>query len=131
MPVFSIHLLLDLRFPLRTHFSPLKCPKTIFCHRASDGAPSTHTSRSTTRPFKSAYSIKCLRNVPGRVVGALPARQCHKYQNHKCWIKKTCLRGFANNQGADQSSRLCSLISAFVIRLKANIASPGKHIFAP
>ena len=31
--------------------------------------------------------------------------------------KKTGLHGFVNNKGADQSVHLCSLISAFVIRL--------------
>ena len=31
--------------------------------------------------------------------------------------EKTCLRGFANNTGADQPAHLRSLISAFVIRL--------------
>ena len=30
--------------------------------------------------------------------------------------KKTCLRGFANNTGADQPAHPRSLISAFVIR---------------
>ena len=30
---------------------------------------------------------------------------------------KTCLRGFANNKGADQPAHPRSLISAFVIRL--------------
>ena len=30
--------------------------------------------------------------------------------------EKTCLRGFANNTGADQPAHLRSLISAFVIR---------------
>ena len=30
--------------------------------------------------------------------------------------EKTCLRGFANNTGADQSAHPRSLISAFVIR---------------
>ena len=29
--------------------------------------------------------------------------------------EKTCLRGFANNTGADQPAHLCSLIRAFVI----------------
>ena len=32
------------------------------------------------------------------------------------WRKKTCLRGFANNTGADQPAHTRSLISAFVIR---------------
>ena len=32
---------------------------------------------------------------------------------HRC--EKTCLRGFANNTGADQPAQLHSLISAFVI----------------
>ena len=31
--------------------------------------------------------------------------------------EKTCLRGFANNTGADQPAHLRSLISAFVIRI--------------
>ena len=31
--------------------------------------------------------------------------------------EKTCLRGFANNKGADQSAHQRSLISAFVIRI--------------
>ena len=31
--------------------------------------------------------------------------------------EKTCLRGFANNTGTDQPAHLCSLISAFVIRI--------------
>ena len=31
--------------------------------------------------------------------------------------EKTCLRGFANNTGADQPAHLRSLISAFVIRV--------------
>ena len=32
--------------------------------------------------------------------------------------EKTCLRGFANNTGADQPAHTRSLISAFVIRFK-------------
>ena len=36
---------------------------------------------------------------------------------------KTCLRGFANNKGADQSAHPCSLISAFVICLLESIIS--------
>ena len=36
---------------------------------------------------------------------------------------KTCLRGFANNKGADQPVHPCSLISAFVIRLLESIIS--------
>ena len=35
--------------------------------------------------------------------------------------KKTCLRRFANNKGADQPAHLRSLISAFVIRLLESI----------
>ena len=35
--------------------------------------------------------------------------------------EKTCLRGFANNKGADQPAHLRSLISAFVIRFFENI----------
>ena len=35
--------------------------------------------------------------------------------------EKTCLRGFANNKGADQPARPRSLISAFVIRLLKSI----------
>ena len=31
--------------------------------------------------------------------------------------EKTCLRGFANNKGADQPAHMGSLISAFVVRL--------------
>ena len=34
----------------------------------------------------------------------------------------TCLRGFANNKGADQPGHLCSLISAFVIYFLENIS---------
>ena len=37
--------------------------------------------------------------------------------------EKTCLRGFANNKGADQPGNLCSLISAFVILLLESIIS--------
>ena len=35
--------------------------------------------------------------------------------------EKTCLRGFANNKGADQPAHPRSLISAFVIRLLKSI----------
>ena len=35
--------------------------------------------------------------------------------------EKTCLRWFANNTGADQSTRMRSLISAFVIRFLESI----------
>ena len=35
--------------------------------------------------------------------------------------EKTCLRGFANNTGADQPALLRSLISAFVIRFLESI----------
>ena len=35
--------------------------------------------------------------------------------------KKTCLRGFANNTGADQPAHPRSLISAFVIRFLESI----------
>ena len=31
-------------------------------------------------------------------------------------LEKTCLRGFANNTGADRPAHPCSLISAFVVR---------------
>ena len=37
--------------------------------------------------------------------------------------EKTCLRGFANNKGADQPAYPRSLISAFVIRLLETIIS--------
>ena len=37
--------------------------------------------------------------------------------------EKTCLRGFANNKGADQPAHPCSLISAFVIYLLESIIS--------
>ena len=37
--------------------------------------------------------------------------------------KKNCLRGFANNKGADQPAHSLSLISAFVIRLLEIIIS--------
>ena len=36
---------------------------------------------------------------------------------------KTCLRGFANNKGADQPAHPRRLISAFVIRLLESIIS--------
>ena len=39
------------------------------------------------------------------------------------WALKTCLRRFANNTGADQPAHLCSLISAFVIRVLENTIS--------
>ena len=35
--------------------------------------------------------------------------------------KKTCLRGFANNTGADQPAHPRSLISAFVVRFLKSI----------
>ena len=35
--------------------------------------------------------------------------------------EKTCLRGFANNKGADQPAHSRSLISAFVIRFLESI----------
>ena len=35
--------------------------------------------------------------------------------------EKTCLRGFANNTGADQPAHPRSLISAFVIRLMESV----------
>ena len=35
--------------------------------------------------------------------------------------EKTCLRGYANNTGADQPAHLRSLISAFVIRFLESI----------
>ena len=35
--------------------------------------------------------------------------------------EKTCLRGFANNTGADQPAHALSLISAFVIRFLESI----------
>ena len=37
--------------------------------------------------------------------------------------EKTCLKGFANNTGADQPAHPRSLISAFVIRFLKNIVS--------
>ena len=37
--------------------------------------------------------------------------------------EKTCLRGCANNKGADQPAPLCSLISTFVIRFLESILS--------
>ena len=37
--------------------------------------------------------------------------------------EKTCLRGFANNKGADQPAHSPSLISAFVIHLLESIIS--------
>ena len=37
--------------------------------------------------------------------------------------EKTCLRGFANNKGADQPAHPCSLISAFVFRPLESIIS--------
>ena len=37
--------------------------------------------------------------------------------------EKTCLRGFANNKGAEQPAHSRSLISAFVIRLQERIIS--------
>ena len=47
--------------------------------------------------------------------------------------EKTCLRGFANNTGADQPARPRSLISAFVIRFLEstifNLASGEISIF--
>ena len=39
------------------------------------------------------------------------------------WPEKTCLRGFANNKGADQPAHPHRLISAFVIRLLETIIS--------
>ena len=53
----------------------------------------------------------------------------HLLSGHVGWItngprrEKTCLRGFANNKGADQPSHTCSLISAFVIHLLQSIIS--------
>ena len=35
--------------------------------------------------------------------------------------EKTCLRGFANNTGADQPAHQCSLISTFVISFLESI----------
>ena len=37
--------------------------------------------------------------------------------------EKTCLRGFANNKGADQPAQMRSLVSAFVVRLTESIMS--------
>ena len=37
--------------------------------------------------------------------------------------ENTCLRGFANNKGADQPAHTRSLISAFVIRFMESIIS--------
>ena len=37
--------------------------------------------------------------------------------------KKTCLRGFANNRGADQPAHPRSLISAYVIRFLESVIS--------
>ena len=37
--------------------------------------------------------------------------------------KKSCLRGLANNKGADQPAHLCSLTSTFVIPLLESIIS--------
>ena len=40
--------------------------------------------------------------------------------------EKTCLRGFANNKGADQPAHPRSLISAFVFRLfESTISRPA------
>ena len=39
------------------------------------------------------------------------------------WRKKTCLRGFANNTGADQPAHTRSLISTFVIRVSESTIS--------
>ena len=48
-----------------------------------------------------------------------------KYVHLLYWPRheKTCLRGFANNTGADQSAHPCSLISAFVIHFVESIIS--------
>ena len=51
----------------------------------------------------------------------------HAYNDVYCMVKigprreKTCLRGFANNTGADQPAHPRSLISAFVIRFLESI----------
>ena len=42
-------------------------------------------------------------------------------QSHGPRREKTCLRGFANNTGADQPAHLRSLISAFVIHFVESI----------
>ena len=42
---------------------------------------------------------------------------CNKIYINGPRREKTCLRGFANNTGADQPAHPRSLISAFVIRL--------------
>ena len=41
--------------------------------------------------------------------------------NTWAWMRETCLRGVANNTGADQPAHLRSLISAFVIRFLESI----------
>ena len=56
-----------------------------------------------------------------RMICAYPRIESLPNQSLKCFIygprrKKTCLRGFANNTGADQPAHPRSLISAFVIR---------------
>ena len=44
-----------------------------------------------------------------------------KYHIFGSRLEKTCLRGFANNTGADQPAYPRSLISAFVIRFVGSI----------
>ena len=45
--------------------------------------------------------------------------KCHDLIGHR--REKACLRGFANNTGADQPAHPRSLISAFVIRFSESI----------
>ena len=67
------------------------------------------------------WDISSLENsvYPDQLASQKPADQdihcCHFVNGPR--REKTCLRGFANNTGANQPAHLRSLISAFVIRL--------------
>ena len=72
---------------------------------------------------KSKYEINC---VKWSTMDALIDQSCVEMQTHLLLLlygprrKKTCLRGFANNKGADEPAHPRSLISTFVIRFLEN-----------
>ena len=68
-----------------------------------------------------------LRFLSLKGVLSLHLSKCHIVGNHISWLinglrsEKTCLRGFANNTGADQPAHPRSLINASVIRFLERI----------
>ena len=118
----------------------------------NEGSDQPAHTRSLVRAFASRLNILWLLSYCPNIIwivlakkGVAQARQslhlskCHFVGNHvsrlilslifQCLTsngprrEKTCLRGFANNTGADQPAHPRSLISAFVIRFLESIIS--------